>query len=67
MLTGDTGPMHMMAALGKPVVAIFGPSNPATNGPYGEAHVILRGHDGRVAAVSPDEAAAAVTTLLTRG
>lgn len=32
---GDTGPMHLAAALGVPVVALFGPTDPARNGPYG--------------------------------
>ena len=32
---GDTGPLHLAAALGTPVVAIFGPTDPARNGPYG--------------------------------
>jgi len=32
---GDTGPMHLAAALQVPVVAIFGPTDPARNGPYG--------------------------------
>ena len=32
---GDTGPMHLAAALGVPVVAIFGPTDPARNGPFG--------------------------------
>lgn len=31
---GDTGPLHLAAALGTPVVAIFGPTDPARNGPY---------------------------------
>ncbi len=31
---GDTGPMHLAAALQVPVVAIFGPTDPARNGPY---------------------------------
>ena len=31
----DSGPMHLAAALGKPGVAIFGPTDPARNGPYG--------------------------------
>lgn len=31
---GDTGPLHLAAALGVPVVAIFGPTDPARNGPY---------------------------------
>jgi heptosyltransferase I len=39
---GDTGPMHLAAALKVPVVAIFGPTNPARNGPYGTLSVVLR-------------------------
>ncbi|MFZ0804615.1 MAG: glycosyltransferase family 9 protein [Candidatus Sulfotelmatobacter sp.] len=39
---GDTGPMHLAAALKIPVVAIFGPTDPARNGPYGTASVVLR-------------------------
>jgi heptosyltransferase-1 len=31
---GDTGPLHLAAALRVPVVAIFGPTDPARNGPY---------------------------------
>ncbi len=39
---GDTGPMHMAAALKVPVVAIFGPTNPARNGPFGTRSIVLR-------------------------
>ena len=39
---GDTGPMHLAAALQVPVVAIFGPTNPARNGPYGTRSIVLR-------------------------
>lgn len=39
---GDTGPMHLAAALNVPVVAIFGPTDPARNGPYGTKSVVLR-------------------------
>jgi heptosyltransferase-1 len=39
---GDTGPMHLAAALGIPVVGIFGPTNPARNGPFGTPHIVLR-------------------------
>jgi len=39
---GDTGPMHLAAALGVPVVAIFGPTNPARNGPFGTRSIVLR-------------------------
>ncbi len=39
---GDTGPMHLAAALNIPVVAIFGPTNPARNGPFGTSSMVLR-------------------------
>jgi len=39
---GDTGPMHLAAALRIPVVAIFGPTDPARNGPYGTSSMVLR-------------------------
>ncbi|HEX6802129.1 MAG TPA: glycosyltransferase family 9 protein [Terriglobales bacterium] len=39
---GDTGPMHLAAALGVPVVALFGPTDPARNRPYGTHSVVLR-------------------------
>ena len=38
----DSGPMHLAAALGKPGVAIFGPTDPARNGPYGDSMQVLR-------------------------
>jgi heptosyltransferase-1 len=41
-LGGDTGPMHLAAALRVPVVAIFGPTDPARNGPYGTRSIVLR-------------------------
>jgi heptosyltransferase-1 len=39
---GDTGPMHLAAALRVPVVGIFGPTDPVRNGPYGTRSVVLR-------------------------
>jgi heptosyltransferase-1 len=41
-LGGDTGPLHLAAALKIPVVAIFGPTDPARNGPYGTRSIVLR-------------------------
>ncbi len=38
----DSGPLHLAAALGKPGVAIFGPTDPARNGPYGGTLRVLR-------------------------
>jgi lipopolysaccharide heptosyltransferase II len=42
MVTNDTGPMHVAAALGKPLVAIFGPTEPRRTGPYGQLENVLR-------------------------
>jgi heptosyltransferase-1 len=38
----DSGPLHLAAALAKPGVAIFGPTDPARNGPYGDSLQVLR-------------------------
>jgi heptosyltransferase-1 len=43
----DSGPMHLAAALGKPGVAIFGPTDPARNGPYGNTIAVLRSSEAR--------------------
>ncbi|MFA7383642.1 MAG: lipopolysaccharide heptosyltransferase I [Desulfurivibrionaceae bacterium] len=42
LITTDTGPMHLAAAAGTPVVALFGPTAPWRTGPFGEGHKILR-------------------------
>jgi 3-deoxy-D-manno-octulosonic-acid transferase/heptosyltransferase-1 len=42
LVTTDTGPMHMAAAMGCPVVALFGPTAPWRTGPYGRGHRVVR-------------------------
>lgn len=42
LITTDTGPMHLAAAAGTPVVALFGPTAPWRTGPFGQGHRILR-------------------------
>jgi len=42
LVTGDTGPMHLAAAMNTPVVALFGPSNPDRYGPLGTKSRVLR-------------------------
>ncbi len=42
MVTNDTGPMHVAAALGKKVVALFGPTEPRRTGPYGQWEHVLQ-------------------------
>lgn len=41
-ITNDSGLMHVAAAVGVPVVAIFGPTDPESTSPYGEGHTIVR-------------------------
>ena len=42
LITNDTGPMHVAAALGKPLVALFGPTAPERTGPYDQLQNVLR-------------------------
>ena len=41
-VAGDTGPLHLASALGTPVVGLFGPTDPARNGPYGAENIVVR-------------------------
>jgi len=74
----DSGPLHLAAGLGKPGVAIFGPTDPARNGPYGDTFTVLRsaeavttykrgaGMDASMCAISPDEVFLALKGRLTQ-
>jgi heptosyltransferase-1 len=42
VVSADTGPLHLAAALGSPTVGLFGPTDPARNGPYGDASISIR-------------------------
>lgn len=42
LVTNDSGPMHLAAAVGTPVVALFGPGDPAATGPLGDVHTVVR-------------------------
>ncbi len=42
LITADTGPMHIAAAMGCPVAAIFGPTDPLRTGPYGKGHCVIQ-------------------------
>jgi heptosyltransferase-1 len=73
---GDTGPLHLACALGKPVVGIYGPTDPARNGPWGVPFRVLRhpesqrDHARRSApeagllTIEPEEVLAAVDEVL---
>ena len=61
---GDTGPMHLAAALGVPVVALFGPTPPERNGPYGTKSVVLRSSrstNNSSHVLQPDEGLVSIT------
>ena len=46
-MAGDTGPLHLACALGKPVVGIYGPTDPSRNGPFGSRFRVLRSPGSR--------------------
>ncbi len=72
----DSGPLHLAAALEKPGVAIFGPTDPQRNGPYRSPLHVLRSSvavtsykrnaviDSSMLAISPDEVFAALAEQL---
>lgn len=41
-IAGDTGPLHIAAAVGTLTVGIYGPSEVVRNGPYGDGHLVVR-------------------------
>lgn len=76
-VSGDSGPMHIAASQGVPVVAIFGPSNALRYAPYGVPHVVVRAaesclgcaqhacdHHRCMRSISADEVMSALVTLL---
>jgi heptosyltransferase-1 len=46
-VAGDTGPLHLACALGRPVVGIYGPTDPSRNGPFGTRFEVLRSPQSR--------------------
>jgi lipopolysaccharide heptosyltransferase II len=42
VVMNDTGPMHLAVALNRPLVAIYGPTNPSRTGPYGQENAVVR-------------------------
>jgi lipopolysaccharide heptosyltransferase II len=41
-ITGDSGPMHIAAAVNTPTIALFGPTSPIRHAPYGAGHVVIQ-------------------------
>jgi heptosyltransferase I len=76
LIAGDTGPLHLACALGKPVVGIYGPTDPRRNGPFGVPFRVLRHPESKrdhtrhpepeagLLTITPEEVLAAVKELL---
>jgi heptosyltransferase-1 len=77
-VAGDTGPLHLACALGRPVVGIYGPTDPSRNGPYGTRFKVLRSPESRrdhrrraepeagLLTIEPEEVLRAADELLTQ-
>ena len=53
VIANDSGPMHIAAALNRPLVAVFGPTNPVRTGPYAHAECVVRAMDKPVDECAP--------------
>jgi ADP-heptose:LPS heptosyltransferase len=81
VVAADTGPLHLAGAAGAPVVGIFGPTDPARNGPWSPADVTVRRrplcspchrhrcslHEGVMHAIPPEEVLKAIDRRLGAG
>ncbi|HQU09249.1 MAG TPA: glycosyltransferase family 9 protein, partial [Opitutales bacterium] len=69
VIANDSGPMHLAAAMGKEVLALFGPTSPKLYGPYpleDPQHHILEAPHGELAQLSTQTVVEAILTLLSR-
>ena len=64
VVAGDTGPLHMAAALGTPCVGLYGPTSAVRNGPYGQVPRTLTSPNGTMAALTVDAVFRAVVDVL---
>lgn len=66
MIAGDTGPLHLASALRRPVVGIFGPTDPARNGPVGSNYRVLRSPESKRDHTRRAEPEAGILQIMTR-
>ena len=64
VIGGDTGPVHLACAAGKPVVGIYGPTDPRRNGPYGKLVRVLRNPESRRDHTRREQPEAGLLTIL---
>jgi len=68
VIGGDTGPVHLAAALGTRVVGLFGPTNPARNGPWGQLANVVESYSTTksMQSIAVDDVMETATKVLTR-
>ena len=66
MVAGDTGPLHLAAAVGTPCVGLYGPTRAERNGPYGAGHRVVTAADGRMASIDVTPVLDAVQDIIGR-
>jgi heptosyltransferase-1 len=64
VVAGDTGPLHLAAAVGTPCVGLYGPTRAERNGPYGSGHRTLQGQDGTMTSITVSSVLAAAMDVL---
>jgi len=64
VVAGDTGPLHLAAALGTPCVGLYGPTSAERNGPYGQVPRALESPGGAMASLGADPVFRSVVEVL---
>jgi len=66
MVAGDTGPLHLAAAVGTACVGLYGPTSSVRNGPYGAGHHVVAAPDGKMTSIDLPPVLEAVLGVLAR-
>ena len=66
VVAGDTGPLHLAAALGTPCVGLYGPTSAERNGPYRQVHRTLTAPGGAMASLDGEPVFRSVAEILVR-